>query len=129
MSDGELAWTTESTPLRAITVNRAALQGSVHPTQKPMQVIEFSIDYIKAGNVVLDLFGGSGTTLMACEKTGRSARIMELQPQYCDVIVRRWQEFTGNPAVLESTGQSFAELEAERLGANDNEPAEEAEAV
>jgi len=110
MSDGELAWTTEATPLRAVTVNRAALQGSVHPTQKPMQVIEFSLEYLKAGKIVLDLFGGSGTTLMACDKTERSARLMELAPKYCDVIVRRWQDFTGKQATLESNGKTYAEL-------------------
>lgn len=110
MSDGELAWTTQPTPLRAMTVNRAALQGSVHPTQKPIQVIEFSMDYIDAGQVVLDLFGGSGTTLIVCEKTGRTARLMELDPRYCDVIVRRWQDYTGKQATLESSGQTFAEL-------------------
>jgi site-specific DNA-methyltransferase (adenine-specific) len=81
MSDGELAWTTQSTPLRALTVNRAVLQGSVHPTQKPLQVVEFSLEYIKAGQIVLDLFGGSGSTLIACEKTNRQARLMELDPK------------------------------------------------
>lgn len=108
MSDGELAWTTESKPLRCVAVNRAALQGSVHPTQKPLQVIEFSLDYISAGDTVLDLFGGSGTTLIACEKTGRIARLMELDPKYCDVIVKRWQDFTGKQAILESTGEAFS---------------------
>lgn len=110
MSDGELAWTTQSTPLRAVTVNRAALQGSVHPTQKPLQVVEFSLDYLKAGPVVLDLFGGSGSTLIACEKTGRQARLMELDPRYCDVIVKRWQEFTGKQAIHAETGEPFAEV-------------------
>ena len=109
MSDGELAWTTESTPLRAVTVNRAALQGSIHPTQKPVQVIEFSLDYIKAGEIVLDLFGGSGTTLIVCDKTGRKARLMELTPKYCDVIVRRWQNFTGQRAVHAVTGEPFGD--------------------
>lgn len=107
MSDGELAWTNMPTPLRCVTVNRAALQGSVHPTQKPLQVIEFSLDYIKAGSIVLDLFGGSGSTLIACEKTGRHARLMELDPKYVDVIVQRWQEFTGKKAMLETTGEPF----------------------
>jgi hypothetical protein len=110
MSDGELAWTTQSTPLRAVTVNRAALQGSVHPTQKPLQVVEFSLDYIKAGPVVLDLFGGSGSTLIACEKTGRSARLMELAPQYCDVIIKRYIDFTGKKAVHAETGKTFEEM-------------------
>lgn len=112
MSDGELAWTTETTPLRAITVNRSALKGSVHPTQKPLQIVEFSFDYIKAGPVVLDLFGGSGSTIIACEKTNRKARLMELAPQYCDVIIKRWQDFTGKIAVHAETGQPFAEVTA-----------------
>jgi DNA modification methylase len=90
-----------------VTVNRAALQGSVHPTQKPLQVIEFSLDYITAGTVVLDLFGGSGSTLIACEKTGRYARLMELDPRYCDVIVQRWQAFTGKLATLEENKEAF----------------------
>ena len=107
MSDGELAWTTESKPLRCVTVNRAALQGSVHPTQKPLQVIEFSLDYITAGTVVLDLFGGSGSTLIACEKTGRQARLMELDPRYVDVIVKRWEDFTGKKAILEESQEAY----------------------
>ena len=114
MSDGELAWTTETTPLRAITVNRAVLKGSVHPTQKPLQIVEFSFDYIKAGPVVLDLFGGSGSTMIACEKTNRKARLMELAPQYCDVIIKRWQDFTGKQATHEETGKTFSEINNEK---------------
>jgi len=117
MSDGELAWTTESKPLRCVTVNRAALHGSVHPTQKPLQVIEFSLDYIAAGSAVLDLFGGSGSTLIACEKTGRIARLMELDPKYVDVAIKRWQNFTGQPATLESTGQTYLQVKSERVKA------------
>lgn len=101
-----------------------------HTTPKPTEMIAYAIkNSSKRGQVVLDLFGGSGSTLIACEKTGRHARLMELDPKYVDVIVRRWQEFAGKPAVLESTGQRFAELEAQRLSANDIEPAEVAEAV
>jgi hypothetical protein len=107
MSDGELAWTSESTPLRALTVNRAALQGSVHPTQKPLKVIEHSLEYIKAGKIVLDLFGGSGSTLIACEKTARQCRMMELDLKYCDVIVKRWQEYTGKAATHAESGIPF----------------------
>lgn len=110
MSDGELAWTSAATPLRAVKVNRSALQGSVHPTQKPLEVINFSLDYIKAGHLVLDLFGGSGTTMIVCEKTGRASRLMELDPKYCDVIVKRWQDFTGKAATLENDGRTFDEL-------------------
>jgi len=111
MSDGELAWTTESTPLRSVTVNRAALQGSVHPTQKPLKVIEYSLEYIKAGKIVLDLFGGSGSTLIACEKTSRQCRIMELDPKYCDVIIKRWEEYTGKNAVNSICGREFKTLQ------------------
>ena len=60
--------------------------------------------------IVLDLFGGSGSTLIACEKTGRHARLMELDPKYCDVIIKRWQDFTGKEAVLESSGDKFNDV-------------------
>ena len=66
--------------------------------------------------VVLDLFGGSGSTLIACEKTGRVCRMMELSPRYCDVIVRRWQEFTGQEATLEDGGKTFEQVKNEREG-------------
>lgn len=97
-SDGELAWTNLDKPLRAVTVNRNALNGSVHPTQKPLEVIEFSINYCDGFDNVLDLFGGSGSTMIACEKLGRTNFTMELDPKYCDVIVKRWEEFTGQKA-------------------------------
>jgi site-specific DNA-methyltransferase (adenine-specific) len=81
-----------------------------HPTMKPVALFEYQLlNNTKGGDLCLDLFGGSGTTLIACEKNGRYARIMELDPKYCDVIVRRWQAFTGKQAVLESTGTPFPE--------------------
>lgn len=87
----------------------------VHPTQKPVELIERAlINSSKAGDVVIDCFGGSGSTLIACEKTGRQARLMELDPGYCDVIVKRWQEFTGHKATLESTGQTFEDVASNR---------------
>ena len=80
----------------------------VHPTEKPVKVLQDVMgEYSKIGNVVVDLFGGSGSTLIACEKTGRINRSMELDPKYCDVVVQRWQEFTGQTATLESTGEPF----------------------
>lgn len=83
----------------------------LHPTQKPVALAEEAIDKTtKPGWLILDLFGGSGSTLIACEKTGRHARLMELDPKYCDVIVRRWQDFTGKKAILESSGETFDEL-------------------
>ena len=73
----------------------------IHPTMKPVELMEYQIlNNTKGQDVVLDLFGGSGSTLIACEKTGRKARLMELDPKYCDVIVKRWEEFTGKTAEL-----------------------------
>jgi DNA modification methylase len=79
----------------------------VHPTQKPvaLSVRAFS-NHIKLLNV-LDLFGGSGSTLLGAEQTGRNCFVMELDPKYCDVIINRWQDFTGQEAVLESTGETY----------------------
>jgi hypothetical protein len=72
-----------------------------HPTQKPVELPERAItNSTKQGDSVLDLFGGSGSTLIACEKIGRLARVMELDPKYCDVIVKRWEDFTGKKAIL-----------------------------
>lgn len=83
----------------------------LHPTQKPVALAEEAIDKTtKPGYRVLDLFGGSGSTLIACEKTGRKAYLMELDPKYCDVIIKRWQDFTGKQAVHEATGKTYAEL-------------------
>jgi site-specific DNA-methyltransferase (adenine-specific) len=79
-----------------------------HPTIKPVALFEYQmLNNTKGGDIVLDSFGGSGTTLIAAEKNGRMARIMELDPKYVDVIVKRWEDFTGKKAVLESTGEPF----------------------
>lgn len=81
-----------------------------HPTMKPVDLIQYQVENSsRAGDTVLDLFGGSGTTLIACEKTGRINRSMELDPKYCDVIVRRWQQYTGKSAVHAETGQEFGQ--------------------
>ena len=88
----------------------------LHPTMKPVAMLENQIQIVSDGNcVVLDLFGGSGSTLIACEKTARDCRMMELDPKYCDVIIKRWQDFTGETATLEATSQTYDELKAERL--------------
>jgi DNA modification methylase len=87
-----------------------------HPTQKPVELPERAINNSsKSGDIVLDLFGGSGSTLIACQKTGRTAYLMELDPKYCDVIVNRWQDFTGKDAVHIETGKTYKELTEERL--------------
>ncbi len=85
-------------------------KSDLHPTMKPVELMQYQIENnTKGSDLVLDLFGGSGSTLIACEKTGRHARLMELDPKYVDVIVRRWQEFTGKAATLEQDGRTFAE--------------------
>jgi DNA modification methylase len=82
-------------------MSRGATGKYVHPTQKPVELVEKAIiNSSKSGDVILDVFGGSGSTMLAAEKIGRHARIMELDPKYCDVIVKRWEEFTGKKAVL-----------------------------
>ena len=82
-----------------------------HPTMKPVALFEYQmLNNTKGGDQILDSFGGSGTTLIAAEKNGRIARIMELDPKYCDVIVQRFEQFTGKKAILESTGQTFEEV-------------------
>ena len=80
----------------------------LHPTMKPVELVENALSHASnAGGVVLDLFGGSGTTMIAAEKNGRHSRLMELDPKYCDVIVQRWQDFTGQQAKLEGSGETF----------------------
>jgi DNA modification methylase len=83
----------------------------VHPTQKPVELVSWFFDqWGKDCKSVADLFGGSGSTLIACEKTNRQAHLMELDPKYCDVIVKRWQDFTGKIATHAETGKPFAEV-------------------
>jgi len=81
-----------------------------HPTMKPVELFQYLLaNSTKPGQVVLDSFGGSGTTLIAAERLNRKARIMELDPRYCDVIVKRWEEFTGNTAVCIPSDRHFEE--------------------
>jgi len=87
-----------------------------HPTMKPVALVERMLrNSAKKANTVLDLFGGSGSTLMAADRLGMCARLSELDPKYVDVIVTRWQQFTGKTATLESTGQTFDQVKAQRL--------------
>jgi DNA modification methylase len=83
-------------------------KNDLHPTMKPVELVERAIrNSSRPGNSVMDPFGGSGTTLIAAEKTGRIARLIELDPKYVDVIVRRWQDWTGKQATRESDGVAF----------------------
>tara|TARA_R110002012_G_scaffold32431_1_gene95752 strand:+ start:92 stop:1249 length:1158 start_codon:yes stop_codon:yes gene_type:complete len=82
-------------------ISKDSANSYVHPTQKPVALAEQALDTAtRRGHIILDFFGGSGSTLIACEKTRRKARLMELDPKYCDVIVKRWEDFTGNKAEL-----------------------------
>lgn len=82
-----------------------------HPTMKPVDLFLYCLlNNTKGGDIVLDSFGGSGTTMIACEKSGRTGYLMELDPKYCDVIINRWQTLTGKEAILESTGDKFNDL-------------------
>lgn len=87
----------------------------LHPTMKPVALVERAINNSsKSRDIVFDCFGGSGTTMIAAEKTGRSARLIELEPKYCDVIVRRWQDFSGKQATLDGSKKTFNALAKKR---------------
>ena len=111
-------------PTNEVTVwdyDRASVN-EFHPTQKPVALAERAMrNNTRSGDVILDLFGGSGSTLIACETTARAARIIEIDSGYCDVIVSRFEAFTGKSAILDSTGQTFAEVRESRLGATKSE--------
>lgn len=89
-------------------------RNTVHPTMKPVELIDMAMVDQPDKTVVYDAFGGSGSTLISCEKNHRDCRMMELDPKYCDVIIKRWQDFTGKQAVLESTGKTYTDMEKDR---------------
>lgn len=104
-SAAEMAWTGAQGRTRMFRhqwhgMVKASERGEkrVHPTQKPVELAKWALAEFGAGQVVVDLFGGSGSTLIACEASNRSARVMEMDPQYCDVIVSRWEKATGQKA-------------------------------
>ena len=81
----------------------------LHPTMKPVALIERAVlNSSRRGDTVLDPFAGSGSTLIACEKTERKARLIELEPKYCDVMIRRWEEFSGKQAMHNESGETFS---------------------
>jgi len=83
-------------------------KNTVHPTMKPVELIEMSLEDNPGKKIVFDMFGGSGSTMIACEKQGKHARLMELEPKYCDVIVKRWEDFTGKKAELINGSDSIS---------------------
>jgi DNA modification methylase len=87
----------------------------IHPTAKPVELVERALlNSSKAGDIVVDLFGGSGSTLIGCQRRGRKARLMEIDPAYADCICRRFEEYTGKSAVLANDGRTFGEVARER---------------
>lgn len=126
-SDCELAWV--KSKWSSVRIFRHVWKGMikdsergekrVHATQKPVALAEWVIDYYKDVKSVLDLFGGSGFNIMACEKKGINCYTMELMPEYCDVIIKRWQEFTGKDAVLESTCETYSSIDVQTSGGID----------
>jgi DNA modification methylase len=88
----------------------------LHPTMKPVELVERAlVNSSKAGDIVADLFGGSGSTLIGCERRGRKARLMEIDLRYADVICRRYQEYAGKAVLLEADGRTFDQIAQERL--------------
>ena len=87
----------------------------LRPAMKPAELVQRAIrNSSKSRGLAFDSFGGSGSTLITCETTGRQARLIELDPRYVDVIVRRWQDYTGRKAVLENDGREFEQIAIER---------------
>ena len=107
----EMAWTNVDTPAKMF-LKSVVSYAKEHPTQKPVELLAWCMGFVDGS--VYDPFLGSGTTLIAAEQLGRKCYGMEISPQYCDVIVKRWQDYTGREAMLESTGQTFAEVAAQR---------------
>lgn len=98
-------WATDRKQTTILEFEKPTRNGE-HPTMKPVALFEYQLlNNTKGGDIVLDSFGGSGTTLIAAEKNGRIANLMELDPKYCDVIVKRWEDFTGKKAVLEECNE------------------------
>jgi DNA modification methylase len=110
MDNGTHSWHSDRKQTSVWRFDKERVDG--HTTPKPVELVAKAIsNSSKGGDTISDLFGGSGSTLIACEKTGRESRLMELDPKYCDVIVKRWQDFTGKIAVHAETGKPFAEVQ------------------
>jgi DNA modification methylase len=116
-TDCELAWANFRSVVRQFTM-ASEKKNRVHPTQKPVALMEWIIKRFNlSAKTIADYFGGSGSTLIAAEKHNIQGFIMEFDPKFADVIIKRWQDFTGQQATIEATGQTYDELKAEREAA------------
>jgi DNA modification methylase len=94
------------------SMSRGNTSAYVHPTQKPVELISKALENSsKKGDIVIDVFGGSGSTVIACELHNRKAMIVDLDPKYCDVIIKRWQNYTGKDAIHLETNKTYNELQ------------------
>lgn len=110
-------WGSDRSQTTLLEFNRPTRNGE-HPTMKPVDLFRYQVENSsRPRDAVLDLFGGSGTTMIACEQANRHAYLMELDPKYCDVIIRRWQDFTGKAAVRAADGATFDSLCHEEVAA------------
>lgn len=108
------AWYGDKSQSTLWQVNKPAAS-KLHPTMKPINLVRRALqNSSRKGNIVVDLFGGSGSTLIACERMNRAARLMEIDPKYADVVVRRWQDLVKKKAILSGTNRSFDDVAAER---------------
>ena len=109
MNNGTHSWHSDRKQTSVWKFDKERVVG--HTTPKPVGLVEKAIaNSSKGGDVIIDLFGGSGSTLIACEKQSRHGRVMELDPKYCDVIVKRWEDFTGKKAMLVTANEELSEI-------------------
>lgn len=102
-------------PMAVWNISKDSSSKYVHPTQKPVALSEYAMShFLIDDSIVMDLFLGSGSTLIGCQKSGRVCYGMELDEKYCDVIIKRWENYTGKKATLESTNQTYEELKIKR---------------
>lgn len=114
MSDGELAWTNQQNALRAFRLNRSAIarEGSQHPTQKPIALMEWCLGFLPNSKTILDPFMGSGTTIVACQRMGRMGTGIELDPEYFEIACKRVDEAARQPDMFVSATVQVAKQEA-----------------
>lgn len=109
-------WSGDRTQSTVWHIDKQRKNETGHSTQKPVECMRRPIENNSSpGQAIYEPFSGNGTTIIACEMTGRACHAIELMPNYVDVAIRRWQQFTGHAATLEATGETFDEIAARRV--------------